>query len=327
MRVRILDEAETRRLIGPREAIAECRVAFAKLARGEVEQPDVLAIEVPEHRGEVHAKGAYLHGAPTFSIKVATGFYDNPQNGLPVTSGAVWVFDSRTGFARTLILDNGFLTELRTGAAGAIAADLLARRSVRTVGVIGAGAQARYQLEAFLEVRSPRQVLVWSRTPSRAADYAAEVGRRFERSVSVAPSAEALVGESDVVITTTPAEDPIVLADWVRPGTHVTAMGSDMPRKRELDPRLLARAKVVADRLSQCLTQGEIHHAVAAGVMTPEQIYAELGEIAADQKPGRTSEDEVTVADLTGVGALDAAVAGYVAERAEAEGLGRWLEV
>ena len=326
MRVRILDETETRSLIDARAAIAECRAAFAKLALGEVEQPDVLTIEIAESHGEVHAKGGYLHGAATYSIKVASGFYDNPKRGLPVTSGAVWVFDARTGHLHTMILDNGFLTELRTGAAGAVAADLLARKTVTTVGIIGAGGQARYQLEAFLEVRSPERILVWSRNPDQAGRYAAEVAERFHRPARVAPNAHALVADSDVVITTTPAEEPIVLAGWARPGTHFTAMGSDMPRKRELAPGVLAGAKVVADRLAQCVTQGEIHHAIAAGALTAAGVYAELGEIACGKKLGRTSEDEITVADLTGVGVLDAAVASYVAQRAEAEGVGRWLE-
>ncbi|MEO8448922.1 MAG: NAD(P)-binding domain-containing protein [Gemmatimonadota bacterium] len=326
MKVRVLNEAETRKLIGPRAAIAECREAFAKLARGEVEQPDVLTIEIPEHHGEVHGKGGYLHGAPFFSIKVATGFYENPKRGLPVTSGAVWVFDATTGLLRVMILDNGFLTELRTGAAGAIAADLLARADAATVGIVGAGTQARYQLEALLEVRAPTRVLVWSRNPARAAEYAAEMTERFGRNVEPVARAEDLVAQSDIVVTTTPADEPVVQAAWVRPGTHITAMGSDMAHKRELEASLLGGATVVADRLKQCLTQGEIHHAVAAGVLRADQVHAELGDVAAGLKPGRRSAAEITIADLTGVGVLDAAVANYVAARAEIEDVGRWIE-
>jgi ornithine cyclodeaminase len=326
MRVRLLDQASTRRLIGPREAIAECRAAFAMLARGEVEQPDVLTIEVKAHRGEVHAKGAYLHGAPRFSIKVATGFYDNPARGLPVTSGAVWVFDATTGLLDTLILDQGYLTELRTGAAGAVAAELLARPDVETVGMIGAGAQARYQLEALLVVRHPIRLVVWSRSRRRAEDYAGEVGPRFGLVVQVVDSAREAVEPADLVVTATSATEPVVRADWVRPGTHLTAMGSDLPHKVELEPALLGRATVVADRLAQCVTQGEIHHAIGAGVLRADQVHAELGEIAAGLKPGRRSRDEITIADLTGVGALDAAVANYVVTRAGATGAGRWLE-
>ena len=323
--IRILDRREVRELIGPADAIAVCRDALARAARGEVEQPAVLGMTIAEHRGEVHAKGAFVHGTPYFSIKVATGFYDNPAVGLPVTSGAVWVFSAATGRLALIILDEGYLTELRTGAAGAIAADLLARRPIRTVGILGAGGQARYQLEALLEVRDPDQVLVWNRHASRATEFSLEMGKRLGRSVAVAPSARSLVEAADLVVTATPATEPILLADWVRPGTHITAIGSDLPAKRELEPAVLARSKIVVDRLAQCLTQGELHHAVEAGLVRPDQVHAELGEVVAGARPGRESDDEITVADLTGLGALDAAVANFVAARAELAGLGRWL--
>lgn len=326
MPIRLLTETETRRLITPKQAITACRDAYAKLAQGRVEQPDVLTIEVKEHHGEVHAKGGYLHGTARFSIKVATGFYRNSARGLPTTSGAVWVFSAETGLLELMILDNGFLTELRTGAAGAVAADLLARKTIRTAGIVGAGGQARYQLEALLQVREPERILVASRTPSRAAEYAAEMSARIGRTIEVAPSIEALVRASDLIVTTTPADAPVIRSEWVQPGTHLTAMGADMPHKRELEAALLGRATVVVDRLSQCLTQGELHHAVAAGVLRAEDVYAELGEIAAGMKPGRTSEDQITIADQTGVGVLDAAVANLVAEAAVREEVGRWLE-
>ena len=135
-----------------------------------------------------------------------------------------------------------------------------------------------------------------------------------------------LVRQSNLIITATPADSPIVMAEWVQPGTHITAMGSDIPHKRELEAALLGRAKVVVDRLSQCLTQGELHHAVDAGVLRATDVHAELGEIAAGLKPGRTSDTEITIADLTGVGVLDAAVANVVAEAAERQGVGRWIE-
>jgi ornithine cyclodeaminase len=326
MRIRLLNETETRGLISQSQAIASCREAFAKLARGEVELPDVLTIEVKEQRGEVHAKGGYLHGAPRFSIKVATGFYNNPSRGLPSTSGGVWVFSAITGHLELMILDNGYLTELRTGAAGAVAADLLASTTIGTAGVVGAGVQARYQLEALLQVRNPGRILVAARKPAQAEAYVREMSERLGRAIEVAPSIEALVRQSNLVITTTTADSPIVRAEWVQPGTHITAMGSDIPHKRELEAALLGRAKVVVDRLSQCLTQGELHHAVDAGVITAADVYGELGEIAAGLKPGRTSGTEITIADLTGVGVLDAAVANVVAEAAERQGVGRWID-
>ena len=143
MRVLVLLESEIRSLIGPAQALREVRDAFAKLARGQATLPGVIGLDIPEHKGEIHVKGAYIHGAPFFAVKVATGFYDNPVKGLPMSGGLMLVFDATTGLLAALLFDNGHLTELRTGAAGALAADLLARRAVRRVGIVGSGSQAR----------------------------------------------------------------------------------------------------------------------------------------------------------------------------------------
>jgi len=324
--VRVLREAEIRGLIGPREALGAVRDGFARLARREVTLPGVIGFDIPAYQGEVHVKGAHIHGSPSFSIKEAAGFYANAQRGLPVSSGVVMVFDAATGFLQAILLDNGYLTELRTGAAGALAADLLARREIETVGLIGSGGQARYQLEALLEVRKPQRVLVWGRSHERAEAYALEMSGSFGLPVRAVGSAREAVESSNLVVTTTPSREAIVRAEWLKPGVHITAMGSDGPDKRELESAVLARAdKVVADRLDQCLRLGEIHHAVAEGGLDPARVYAELGEIAAGLKPGRESDGEITIADLTGVGVQDAAVADFVAAAATKAGLGDML--
>jgi ectoine utilization protein EutC len=324
--VRFLREPEIRGLIGPPEALAAARDAFARLGRGEVVLPDVMFYDLRSRNGEVHGKGAYLEGSPYFSLKVASGFYDNPARGLPVGTGVVMVFSAETGQLDTILFDNGFLTELRTGAAGALAADLLARREVGQAAVLGTGGQARYQLEALLGVRTPARVKVWGRSADHARAYAEEMGSRFGIPVEVAATPEEAAAGSAVIVTTTPTTSPILMDAWVEPGTHVTAMGSDVPDKHEIDVRLMARAKVVADSLRQCLTQGEVHHAVEAGAISEGDVYAELGPIAAGDVPGRTDDAEVTVADLTGVGVLDAAVAAHVAGAAREAGLGEMIE-
>jgi ectoine utilization protein EutC len=324
--IRVVREPEVRRLIGPASALAAVREAFVKLARGQATLPGVIGLDIPEHEGEVHVKGAYLHGSPYFSIKEAAGFYANARRGLPVGSGLVLVFDATTGRLAVLILDNGYLTELRTGAAGALAADLLARREVATVGIFGSGGQARYQLEALLGVRRPRRVLVHGRSADSVAAYAREMQERHGIAVAPVASAREAVVDSDLVITTTPSRSPILRAEWLRPGTHVTAVGADGPDKRELESAVLARAdKVVADRLEQCLRLGEIHHAVADGTLSAAAIHGELGAIAAGLLSGRSSNDEITVADLTGVGVQDAAVADVVAAAALASGIGETI--
>ena len=304
------------------------RDAFARLARGQAVLPGVINLDIPENRVEVHVKGAYLRDTPHFSIKVAGGSWDNPARGLPVGHGLVLVFDARTSFLTAVLFDNGYLTDLRTGAAGGLAADLLAKRDVDRVGVVGVGVQGRYQLESLLQVRRPRRVVAFGRSADKAAAYAKEMEARFRIPVEPAPTIEEAVRDSDVVITATPSREPLVRAEWVGPGTHITALGSDGPDKQELDVGVLAKAdKVVADRLDQCLRLGEIHHAVDAGVMRQDDVYAELGEIAAGMKPGRTSDEEITVADLTGVGVQDAAVANLVVSEALRRRLGKSIEV
>lgn len=324
--VLVLDERQVREVASGVDTLTAAREAFERLARGEVEQPEVLSLEIGEHRGEVHAKGAYLHGSPYYSIKVASGFYDNPALGLPVSAGAVWVFDARTGRVRAMLVDHGYLTDVRTGAAGAVAADLLARPDADVATIVGAGGQARHQLRALARVRDLRRVHVWARRHEAAAACAAELAAETGLDVVAADALEAAVGAAQIVVTTTPARTPIVRAEWVRPGTHVTAIGSDLPGKVELEPALLGRARVFADRLAQCRTQGEIAAAVAAGAIAIDDVVAELGDVAAGLAEGRTAEEQITVADLTGVGALDAALAAAVLSRALDEDAGSRID-
>ena len=328
MEILLLFEREIRGLIGPNEARSVVRDAFAKLARGEAILAGVINLDIPESRAEVHVKGAHLRATPFFSIKVASGSYDNPARGLPVGSGMFLVFDATTGFPRAVLFDNGYLTELRTGAAGAVAADLLARKDIERVGIVGVGSQARYQLEALLGVRTPERVIAYGRSEPKAIAYAKEMEERHGVQVLPAKTVEQAVRGSDVVVTVTPSKEPLVRAEWVLPGMHITAVGSDGPDKQELDVGVLAKAdKVVADCLDQCLRLGEIHHAIEAGVLTRDRVYAELGAIVAGSKPGRERDEEITVADLTGVGVQDAAVANVVVDEALRRGLGKVLDI
>lgn len=326
MELRVLSEQEIRSVLGPEEALGAVREAFVRLARGEAVLPGVINLDVPETRTEAHIKGAYLHGTRHFTVKVASGSYDNPSRGLPSGGGMFLVFDAATGFPAALLFDNGYLTDVRTGAAGALAADLLGKESVGRVGMIGVGSQARYQLEALLRVRRPKTVFAWGRDRGKAEAYANEMTARHGVPVEAVASPEIACRGADLVVTVTPAHEPLVHANWIEPGTHITAVGADAPDKQELDVGVLSKAdKVVADRLEQCLRLGEIHHAVKAGDLRMEDIYAELGEIAAGMKPGRESSEEITVADLTGVGVQDAAVANHVVDEAARRGLGGLL--
>jgi ornithine cyclodeaminase len=325
--VLVLREREIQDLLDLDGTRAAVRDGFVRLARAEVALPGVLSFDIPEHQAEVHVKGAYVRGDRYFTIKVAGGFGGNPARGLPTNSGAVWVFDVQTGAPRAILFDNGLLTAVRTGAAGALATDLLAAEDVRTVTVIGAGEQARRQAEALMAVRRPRRLIVWARRPEEARRCAADIASNARGiAVDAEERLEAAVGAADVVITTTSSREPLVRAEWVRPGTHITAVGSDMAGKVELEPALLARALVVADRIDQCRTQGEIAASLDAGAISIEDVHGELGDVLIGRRPGRTHTDQITVADLTGVGATDATVATLVARCAIERGMGQRLE-
>jgi ornithine cyclodeaminase/alanine dehydrogenase-like protein (mu-crystallin family) len=320
----VLNEAEIRSLITPQEALESARLAFSKLARGEVEQPEVITLEFPHAHGEFHGKAGYLHGAPYFTLKAAGGFYQNAQRGLPSLVGSVFVFSAETGMLEGLLLDNGYLTERRTAAAGALASDLLARREIRTLAVIGSSGQARFQLEAHLAVRQPEKILTYSKTRANSEKYAREMQDKYGLPVAVVASVKDAVEQAELVVTATSAKSPLVMADWIKPGTHITAIGSDMPGKVELEPALLAKAKIFCDRRSQVATQGEVHHALDAGLIVLESVI-ELGDVVNNTKPGRASEDDITVADLTGVGVLDAAIANVVMTKALEKKMGQRL--
>ena len=324
--VLVLYEPQVRSLVSLEEARQAVRAAFAALAEGRAVQPASFDLEAPGRLGEMHVKGSYLTGEPFFSLKAASGFSGNRDRGLPVTGGLSMAFDAKSGFLRAVLFDNGWLTEIRTGAAGALAADLLAPPEVGTVAMIGSGGQARFQLAALLEVRSPKLLLAWSPTTERAEAYASEMRATHDLEVRVAGSAEDAVHEADLVVTATPSTEPVLRAEWVRPGTHVTAMGSDFANKQELEVGLLAGSRVVADQLANCLRSGEVHHAVEAGVLSVDDVV-ELGDVVTGREPGRTADEQITIADLCGLGIEDTAMANLVLRRALERGIGERLSV
>ncbi len=280
-----------------------------------MQTPPIMRIEVPEKNGEVDVKAAKVSGLDQFAIKISSGFFDNPQHGLRSGSGLMILLSGITGYPEAVLVDNGYLTDVRTAVAGAIAAKHLAKPVIDTVGVIGSGNQARGQLRALTLVRDFRLALVYSRNPEHARAFAQEMSRVIDRPVRAVSSAEDVVRKSDIVVTTTPSTEPVVSAAWIHPGLHITAMGSDAEFKQELDPRIFSVAdKVCCDLASQCLHLGELHHATDAGLLTLDNIV-ELGEVTAKKCLGRTHPDHVTVCDLTGTGVQDTMIATYALER------------
>jgi ornithine cyclodeaminase len=326
--VKILTEAELRGLVQlDLEAVDCIERAFAVLAGGDVVMPPILSMAIAPFNGEVDVKTAFVPGIDSFAIKVSPGFFDNPKLGLPSTSGLMVLFSARTGMLEALLLDNGYLTDVRTAAAGAVAARHLARADASSACILGAGCQARLQLKALCLVRPIRTAMVWARDVSKAEAAAADMTKELGIDVSVAHDPASAVGAADVIVTTTPATSPVLEAGWLRPGQHVTAMGSDQHTKNELEPACLVKVDLyVPDRLSQTRILGELRSAIAAGLIPAETDFAELGTIVSGAAPGRTAPDQITIADLTGTGVQDTAIATHARLRASHAGLGTNLE-
>lgn len=319
----VLTEAELRDVIGlDTETVGAIEMAFTALAGGGVVMPPVMSMALPDVNGEVDVKTAFIPGLEGFAIKVSPGFFDNPKLGLPSLNGLMILFSAETGLLKALFLDNGYLTDLRTAAAGAVAARHLAPEEVDTAGVIGAGVQARLQMQAAHLVRPFRRVLVWGRDAGRARRCAADLEKLLAVEAVAVDEAETVVAQSQLVVTTTPARAPVLRADWLHPGLHVTAMGSDQEDKNEIAPAALIRADLyVADTASQTEKLGELRSAIAAGLWdrgTP----VELGQVITGAAPGRRGPRDITIADLTGTGAQDTAIASHVYRALAAGGAG-----
>lgn len=321
-RIRILTESDLRGVIDLTPEVVDCVAdAFRALAAGKVVMPPILSMAIAEHNGEVDVKTAYVPGLEGFAIKVSPGFFDNPKLGLPSTSGLMMVFSTRTGQLQALLLDNGYLTDLRTAAAGAVAASALARSDATSACILGAGLQARMQLRALALVRPLTRAVVWARDGAKAQAMAEEMSVELGFPVIGKADPAQAVGEADIIVTTTPATEPVLQAGWLRPGQHITAMGSDQHGKNEIDPAVFTRARYVPDRLSQTRELGELRVALAAGIVAAGTEYPELGAVLAGHAPGRESADEITLADLTGTGVQDTAIATLALHRAAGAGV------
>ena len=326
-RMTILTEAELRQVVKLDLAAVACvERAFRALATLPVAMPPILRLDIPEHRGEVDVKTAYIPGVDGFAIKISPGFFDNPKLGLPSLNGMMILLSARTGLVEALLLDNGYLTDVRTAAAGAVAAKHLSREGASVAAIYGAGVQARLQLEALLLVRPIRQASIWARDGARAQVAAADLRQSLGIDVRAVEDPRQAATEADIIVTTTPSEKPILMAEWLKSGQHITAMGSDSEHKNEVDPAVLERAIYVADCLKQTRRLGELHHAIAAGVTTQEQSFAELGAVIAGTAQGRSSPSDITLADLTGTGVQDTAIATLARDRAIAANAGTSFE-
>ncbi len=315
-------ESDVRSLLTVREAIPLVEAAFAAVGRGEAQMPPKLYLDFKEFGGDLRAMPAYLpktaSGKPFAGVKVVNSHPKNPERGLPTVAAVFVLNDPVTGMPLALMAA-GALTDLRTGAAGAVAARRMARPESKTVGLVGCGRQAATQLEALRTVFKIEEVRVAGKSRAEAETFCREregQGPRF-----IPCDIEAACG-SDIVVTTTPGRTPVVKTSWVKPGTHINAIGADAPGKQEVEGSLLGCARVIVDRKEQAFHSGEVNVPLATGALSPGDVAGELGDVIVGKMPGRTSPKEITLFDSTGLAVQDVAAAAAVYEKAFKTGRG-----
>lgn len=304
----IVELSALRHALADFDPVPAMEAAFRASSEGRAVVPPGGELLFDDPPGDAHIKFGYLRNGAYFVVKVVAGFYENARRGLPSTTGLVLLLSQETGMPVAVLLDEGWLTNLRTAAAGAVAAKYLAPGAVRAIGVLGTGAQARMQVELLRGVTPCRELVAWGRNADNLARYCREMTVQGYR-VTPVSSPGAVAAEANLIVTATSALEPLLQAEQIRPGTHITAIGADTAEKNELDPRILGLADiVVVDSLSQAAERGEVGHALKAGTIVPQKLV-ELGQVIGDPRRGRQSDGQTTVVDLAGVAVQDVVIA------------------
>jgi len=305
---RFYNLAQIKSVLEKIQPIQEIEDGFIAYSEGKTEIPPVGEMLFKKPPGDVHIKYGYIVDDDYYVIKIASGFFESPQSSRYTSDGLLLLFKKGTGELACTLLDECHLTNVRTAAAGAVVAKYLAPKHVDCIGIVGAGTQGRMQLEFLESVIDCKEVMVWGMNQKELDDYKKDIeplGYRIQTTLST----EDIAAHCNLIVTATPSKSPLLSADNVRKGTHITAMGSDTPEKNDLDPKILQEADIViADSISQCLLRGEIHQALKAGVLEKERIV-ELGNVIVNPDLQRTSEEQTTIADLTGVAVQDIQIA------------------
>ncbi|MHA2243227.1 MAG: ornithine cyclodeaminase family protein [Candidatus Thorarchaeota archaeon] len=264
------------------------------------------------YNGEVDIKSGYIEDLNLIGTKIASGYYNNHKLGLPPGIGVIVLLDLKTSMPLA-IMDGTYITASRTGAAGAIAASLLARKDSKTVGVVGAGTQGRMQLLGLKEFFSIECVNVWDIDDASKKRYQKTMPEILNAEVKAMDSVEEVVKNADIIVTVTPSRKALVMSEWIEDGVHINAIGADGKGKQELDPRIMKKAsKIVVDSLDQCKVIGELQHAYGQGIISEKNVHAEIGDILSGKKAGRETQEEITVFDSTGLAAQDIAAANEI---------------
>ena len=320
----ILNSSEIKKCIHLNEQlIPVIEDAFKSLALGKTTMPPILRLDIEKYHGESDVKAAYIEGLDSYAIKVASGFFNNPKLGLPSSNGLMILLDSQTGVLKSVLLDKGYLTDVRTAIAGAIAAKHLSNKEASNAGIIGAGIQAKMQLEALLLVRKIKSANLWSRDSEKTKIFAENLKKTINININLCETPHEVVSLSEIVITTTPSKSPIIKSEWLKKGLHITAMGSDAEQKNELDPQIIKDCDLyIPDNQSQTSILGELHHAIKNGIISSEIEFNDLGKIILDPSLGRKNINDITIADLTGTGVQDTAIARHTFSISQEKRLG-----
>lgn len=311
--MKILSRKQIEQALSVPKVLEAVEQGFIAYSREETVIPPVGSLHFDSPPGDCHIKYGYAKSGKYYVVKIASGFYDNPKHGLPSNNGLMLLFDKQNGNPVCALLDEGYLTDVRTAAAGCIAAKYLAPKAVSCVGIVGTGAQAYYQLKFLSFATDCRRVMVWGRDIEKAKKIARHPDLS-EWTFEIVQSLEQLTGECNLIVTTTTSYQPLLFAHQVRPGTHITAVGADDIGKQEIDEKIFAKAdRVIVDSRSQCSAFGDVSHALKNGVIGSEKLV-ELGEVLANSSLGRTSESQITVCDLTGIAIQDLQIAQSVYE-------------
>ncbi len=313
--VRLLSDGDVNRLFSMKDAIPAVEHAFAEEAEGRVEMPSKIYLDVKGY-GDFRAMPAFVPSIDTAGIKWVNVHPDNPEKGLPTVMATLLLSEPQTG-KLLCVMNASSLTDLRTGAAGGVAAKYLARKDASVIGFIGSGRQAWTQAIAYREVFGDRikLVKVYSRRPEHAQAFAGIVKEELGYDVQAYRTAKE-AADADIIATVTPARSPVLKAEWVKPGTHVNAIGADAPGKQELETALTQKARVIVDSVEQASHSGEVNVPISQGLYNKNMIAATIGEVITGKARGRTGDREITIFDSTGLAIQDMAVGHIVYERA-----------
>jgi len=330
MKTLLLKESDIKRLLSMGEVMQAVELAFAEKGLNRVQMPAKIYLFFKKYNGDLRAMPSYLEGLDISAVKVVSVHTDNrTQFNLPTVMATLIVVDPRNG-ATIAIMGGTWITHMRTGASGGVAAKYLARKDSKIIGFVGAGAQSRTQLMALCALYERlEEIRVWSRTKETRKEFIDEMKPLCPNVNQMVPvdEAENAVRGADIVVTTTPSTVPIVFNDWISPGMHITCIGADAPGKQELDPAILKRAKIVVDDWEQASHSGEINLPLKQGIIKRKNVYGEIGEIIAGLKKGRTSSDEITVFASTGLAIHDAITANIAYKKALAQRMGQFIEI